>query len=191
LDDLLGERVGAGKFGNPLLVEASNGNIRLFLDSGPVEVPLTTDPATGENYFYAVLPVAVLKNDAELQPRTLEPDRLWLLCRHLRQHTQLAPAVCRLVDDHVLLFDGQHKTAAQVWAGRRSFDCKVYLDPDVRRLKETNLSAHDKLRQMPFYTSTLLEKYAGMASEDWQEFLLSAGPKTEAAFVDFMCAKSD
>jgi len=90
-----------------------------------------------------------------------------------------------------LLFDGQHKTAAQVWAGRRAFDCKVYLDPDVRRIKETNLSAHDKLRQMPFYTSTLLEKYAGMASEDWEEFLLSSGAKTEPAFVDFIRAKSD
>ncbi len=90
-----------------------------------------------------------------------------------------------------MLFDGQHKTAAQVWAGRKVFDCKVYVDPDVRRIKETNLSAHDKLRQMPFYTSTLLEKYAGMASEDWEEFLLSTGPKTEAAFVDFIRAKSD
>ena len=113
----------------------------------------------------------VIKNDAELQPRAFEPERLWQLYRHLRQHTQLAPAVCRLVGESVLLFDGQHKTAAQVWAGRNSFDCKVYLDPDVRRIKETNLSAHDKLRQMPFYTSTLLEKYAGMASEDWEEFL--------------------
>jgi hypothetical protein len=44
---------------------------------------------------------------------------------------------------------------------------------------------------MPFYTSTLLEKYAGMASEDWEEFLLGTGPKTEAAFVDFVRSKGD
>lgn len=191
LDDLLADRVGKNAFGQVLHTEFEAGRAKVYLDEGPIEVPLTTDPATGEKYFYAVLPVSVIKNDAELQPRALEPERLWQLYLHLRQHTQLAPAVCRLVDDSILLFDGQHKTAAQVWAGRRSFDCKVYLDPDVRRLKETNLSAHDKLRQMPFYTSTLLEKYAGMASEDWNEFLLGSGPKTEAAFVDFVRAKGD
>jgi hypothetical protein len=86
----------------------------------------------------------------------------------------------------VLLFDGQHKAAAQVWAGRTALDCKVYINPEVRRLKETNLSAHDKLRQMPFYTSTLLEKYASMATEDWETFLLRTGPKTESAFLDFV-----
>jgi hypothetical protein len=191
LDDLLATRVGDGSFGQPLNVELDSGGVKLYLDAGPVEVPLLYCPATGERYFYAVLPVSVIKNDIELQPRALEPERLWQLYRHLRQHTQLAPAVCRLVDNAVLLFDGQHKAAAQVWAGRDAFDCKVYLDPEVRRIKETNLSAHDKLRQMPFYTSTLLEKYAGMASEDWEEFLLSSGPKTEAAFVDFIRAKSD
>lgn len=191
LDDLLLERVGKTGFGDPLSIELSSDSARLFLDSGPVEVPLTTCPATGERYFYAVLPVAAIKNDAELQPRALEPERLWQLYRHLRQHTQLAPAVCRLVDGDVLLFDGQHKAAAQIWAGRQAFDCKVYVNPDVRRIKETNLSAHDKLRQMPFYTSTLLEKYAGMASEDWEEFLVGPGAKTEAAFVDFIRAKSD
>ena len=191
LDDLLAVRVGENGFGQPLAVERDSDRVKLFLDNGPVEVPLTECPATGELYFYAVLPSTVIQNDVELQPRALEPERLWQLYRHLRQHTQLAPAVCRLVGDSLLLFDGQHKAAAQIWAGRSAFDCKVYLDPDVRRLKETNLSAHDKLRQMPFYTSTLLEKYAGMAAEDWEAFLLGSGPKTEAAFVDFMRAKSD
>lgn len=191
LDDLLAEKLGKSGFGQPLQTELDGDRTKLYLDAGPIEVPLTTCAATGEQYFYAVLPVSVIKNDAELQPRALEPERLWQLYRHLRQHTQLAPAVCRLVGEAVLLFDGQHKAAAQVWAGRGSFDCKVYIDPDVRRIKETNLSAHDKLRQMPFYTSTLLEKYAGMAKEDWDEFLLGTGPKTETAFVDFIRAKGD
>ena len=47
------------------------------------------------------------------------------------------------------------------------------------------MTAHDKLRQMPFYTSTLLEKYADLAHEDW-EALDTQGAKTEIAFVDFM-----
>jgi HNH endonuclease/ParB-like nuclease domain len=191
LDDLLAERLGHSGFGHELTFEADGDEATLYLDSGKVTAPLMKCPATSETYFFASVPVELIKNDIELQPRALEPERLWELYRHLLRHTQLQPAVCRLVGRSLLLFDGQHKAAAQVWAGRKAIDCKVYLDPDVRRLKETNLSAHDKLRQMPFYTSTLLEKYAVMASEDWEEFLMTAGAKTEAAFVEFMRTKSN
>jgi len=186
LDDLLDQRLKPGNWGQPFRTEVRDERITLYLDGHEADLPLAECPATGELYFFATLPVALLANDIDLQPRPLESDRVWELYRHLRTHTQLAPAVCRLVGEKLLLFDGQHKAAAQVWAGRHAVDCKVYLEPDIRRLKETNLSAHDKLRQMPFYTSTLLEKYADMASEDWEAFLQNAGPKTEAAFVDFM-----
>jgi hypothetical protein len=190
LDDLLTERLGGGKFGQALPTKVTNSEITLFLEEGTRTVPLQEDPATGERYFFSLLPVRNLKNDVELQPRALEPERLWELYRHLRTHTQLAPGVCRLIGQEVLIFDGQHKAAAQVWAGRSFVDCKVYLDPDVRRLKETNLTAHDKLRQMPFYTSTLLEKYADLAHEDWEAFLQTPGPKTETAFLEFMRSRT-
>lgn len=149
LDDLLAERLGSSGFGRELAFEAGEGEAILYLDGGKVTVPLIKCPATKETYFFASVPVELIKNDIELQPRALEPERLWELYRHLLRHTQLQPAVCRLVGGSLLLFDGQHKAAAQVWAGRQAIDCKVYIDPDVRRIKETNLSAHDKLRQMP------------------------------------------
>ncbi|HCF99517.1 MAG TPA: hypothetical protein DEV93_03125 [Chloroflexi bacterium] len=189
LDDLLSVRLGPHGFGQPLTVETTPNGADLYLEAGHITVRLEECPATHEQYFFATLPASVLRNDTELQPRVLESDRVWELYRHLRTHTQLAPAVCRLVGDSVLLFDGQHKAAAQVWAGRTMLDCKVYINPELRRLKETNLSAHDKLRQMPFYTSTLLEKYAAMASEDWQSFIETQGPKTESAFVEFIRAR--
>jgi hypothetical protein len=190
LNDLLEDKLGANGYANKLSFEVDGNQAVLFFDGRQVRAELLSCPATGERYFFALIPVSCVRNDTELQPRALEPERVWELYRHLLRHTQLQPAVARLVDGSLLLFDGQHKAAAQVWAGRGAIDCKVYLDPDVRRLKETNLSAHDKLRQMPFYTSTLLEKYAGMAKEDWEEFLMAPGPKTEAAFVEFIRAKA-
>jgi hypothetical protein len=187
LDDLLMTKLGNGGFGQAVASEVEDNTVRLYFEGvAPETVPLYKCPSTGEQYFYALMPVEHLRNDSDLQPRSLEPERLWGLYHHLRTHTQLAPGVGRLVGGDVLLFDGQHKAAAQVWAGRKRIECKIYLDPDVRRLKETNLTAHDKLRQMPFYTSTLLEKYADLAHEDWEAFLETQGPKTEAAFVDFM-----
>lgn len=190
LDDLLAHKLGEGSFGVSLPNDRSDSSIKVYFDEGPEEIVLQRCPATGEQYFFALIPARHLRNDTELQPRPLEPDRLWDLCRHLRTHTQLAPSVGRLVGDGVLLFDGQHKAAAQVWNGRRNVDCKVYIEPDVRQMKETNLTAHDKLRQMPFYTSTLLEKYADLAQDDWQAFLETAGPKTESAFATFMRSRA-
>ena len=85
-----------------------------------------------------------------------------------------------------MLFDGQHKSAAQIWAGRKALDCKVYIDPDVRLLKDTNLIAHDKLRQMPFFTSTLIAKYSDIFKQEWEEYLDRPGSKNEGDFVAFL-----
>jgi len=143
-------------------------------------------PATGMHYFYSVLPIEYICNDAELQPRPLEQKRVWELYRHLTEHTQLAPAVCRLVSGKIMLFDGQHKSAAQIWAGRKALDCKVYIDPDVRLLKDTNLIAHDKLRQMPFFTSTLIAKYSDIFQQEWEGYLERPGSKNESDFITFL-----
>jgi hypothetical protein len=39
-------------------------------------------------------------------------------------------------------------------------ECKVYVEPDRRKLKEKNLAAHGQFRQMSFYSHELMTKYA-------------------------------
>ena len=137
LDDLLEVRLGKAGFGQRLNSEVEDNAVKLWFDDAvPDSVPLYKCPSTGERYFYALIPVGHLRNDFELQPRSLEPDVSGSCTASLEHTTQLAPGVGRLVDGEVRLFDGQHKAAAQVWAGRKRVECKIYLDPDVRRLKE-------------------------------------------------------
>ena len=62
----------------------------------------------------------------------------------------------------------------------------MYLDPDKRVIKETVLAAHDKLRQMPFYTSTLISRYSALFKEDWEEYMERPGTKSEKGFVQFL-----
>jgi|GEM_PF-499434 len=152
-------------------------------------LPLYVCPSTGFKYFYIVLPVEFLNNDIELQPRPLEFKRLWDLYRHLLVNSQLTPSICRLSQNKILLFDGQHKTAAQIWAGRKNIECKVYIDPSVKVLKETNLVAHDKLRQMPFFTSVLINKWASIFAEEWKDYMERKGGKSEAGFVSFLVGR--
>lgn len=190
LDDLLEFKLSSNGYGRKVRYD---GDLRSQLtlhftdpQRSPQICSVFSCPATGMRYFYSVLPIEYICNDAELQPRPLEQKRVWELYRHLTAHTQLAPAVCRLVAGKIMLFDGQHKSAAQIWAGRRALDCKVYIDPDVRLLKDTNLIAHDKLRQMPFFTSTLIAKYSDIFKQEWEEYLERPGSKNEGDFAAFL-----
>jgi len=189
LDDVLNQKF--QRFGLPVQCEPAGDGATATLwlaDNWTVTVPLTTCPATGIRYFYAAVPFPNLKNDLDLQPRPLDPKRVWELYRHLKRNTLLAPAVCRLTGTSLLLFDGQHKAAAEAWAGRKTIDCKVYLKPDARQMKETNLTAHEKLRQMPFYTSTLMRKYSDIFADDWADYIGQAGEKSESGFVRYLQA---
>lgn len=190
LNNILEIKTGAQGYGKNLKLEISKPKkqVRIYLDEKtvPLDLPLSTCPATGHDYFYIVLPVKYIQNDSSLQPRPLEMKRLWELFRHLLTHTQLSPAVCRYSDGNVLLFDGQHKSAAQIWAGRKDIDCKIYIDPDLKLTKDTNLTAHDKLRQMPFFSSVLINKWADLFKEEWQEYVDSKGEKSEDGFASFL-----
>lgn len=190
LDQLLSAK--GKKLGQSLQYEIQDneGRISVFFGGSRKEFTLYQCPVTHWNFFYAMVPVEYLKNDRELQPRPLRKKELFELYKHFRRNTQLAPSICRLVSPgSLLLFDGQHKAAAQIWAGRPAVECKVYLDPNASRLKATNLEAHESYRQMKFYSGELMAKYAGLFKEDWEDFLTTPGVKSEAAFVDFLMAR--
>jgi HNH endonuclease len=190
LNDLLQFKLSEDGFGRPIRVDGITASQVTLHFTNPERAPQQSSifscPATSMRYFYAVLPIEYISNDGELQPRPLEQKRVWEMYRHLSTHTQLAPAVCRIVNGKIMLFDGQHKSAAQIWAGRKTLDCKVYIDPDVRLLKDTNLIAHDKLRQMAFFTSTLIAKYSDIFKQEWEEYLERPGAKNETDFVAFL-----
>jgi len=200
LNDVLKLKLDSDNFGKKIDAEILNdkNEIKIKLknsgnndNNGDVTItyPLSTCPSTGFKYFYIVLPVEYINNDEQLQPRPLEFERLWELYRHLLTNSQLTPSVCRLTENKILLFDGQHKAAAQVWADRKEIECKVYIEPNIKFLKETNLIAHDKLRQMPFFTSVLINKWASIFAEEWKEYMASKGLKSESGFVSFLISK--
>lgn len=185
LGDLI--RYKRGTSGEGITFEAKNDGITLYFRDARHDYPLHTCPSTGWKYFYTTLPVECVENDRDLQPRALREASVWSLYRHFTTNTQLAPSVCRIDESgEILLFDGQHKAAAQIWAGRLTIECKVYLHPDARVLKETNLVAHGPLRQMTFYSHELMKKYADIFGEDWSEYMGMEGEKSEMGFFNFL-----
>ena len=162
------------------------------------EFPLFQDEILGVAYFYGRIPIAWLENDDQegLQPRVIDYKRLISIRDHLKNHPQLAPSIARLLDNRLKLFDGQHKLAAQVLNNHSEVDVKVYISPvDQEGSKKlfdalmiTNLEAHSKLKQVPFYTSTLLDRLSVIYKEFLEEFISTKSPEnhTEENFVNFL-----
>lgn len=187
LDDVI--RARGHNVGVLLQYEVNSGyeSVTLYFDGGKKAFSLYTCPVTKWQYFYALIPVQYLRNDRDLQPRPLRQNSMWGLYRHFQRNTQLAPSICRFDENGALmLFDGQHKAAAQIWAGRRAVECKVYILPVAKQIKETNLEAHQSYRQMSFYSYELTKKYADICGEDWEQYAGLEGRKSERGFVDFL-----
>lgn len=185
LDDLIHYKT--GNCGLQITHEIADDQIRLYYQDTKHDFQIYSCPTTEWKYFYGNLPVDLIGNDRELQPRPLREANLWKLYRHFQMNTQISPSICRMEESGaILLFDGQHKAAAQIWAGRKMIECKVYVKPDKRQLKETNLDAHGPYRQMSFYSHELMQKYADIFGEDWNEYMDTEGEKSELGFYNFL-----
>jgi hypothetical protein len=189
------------------LKDVSRRNTHSVVESGVVTIDdgsqrrtfsLLPDPILGVSYFYGRVPVSWLENDDQegLQPRVIDYKRLIIIRDHLKIHPQLAPSIARLLDNRLKLFDGQHKLAAQILNNNVEADVKVFVSPTdtegAKRLFDdlmiTNLEAHSKLKQVPFYTSTLLVRLSVIYRELLEEFISTKEPEshTEESFVHFL-----
>lgn len=162
---------------------------------------LLLDSILNVQYFYGRIPIKWLENDDQegLQPRVIDYKRLISLRDHLKNHPQLAPSIARLIDQRLKLFDGQHKLAGQVLNNITEVDIKAYLSPiETDKAKKlfddlmiTNLDAHSKHKQIPFYTSTLLDRLSVIYKEMLEEFtaIKSVDKHSEENFINFLVSE--
>lgn len=151
-------------FGNQVLVHQANGEALIETGSEKFSGTVHTCPTTGWKYFYATLPIEILNSDDEdeekigLQPRYLIYDKVFDLFRHFQRHPVLQPSIGRVNKNRIVIFDGQHKMAALLWTGRRNFECKIYIEPNLRLLNDTNIAAHDNFSQTRFFASIMVAR---------------------------------
>lgn len=180
-----GRRVVVGRDGDHIILETPHARFTYTLYKAPT---------TGWKYFYATLPIELLDSDDEedhkigLQPRYLIFDKVFELYRHFQQHPVLQPSIGRLHNERLVMFDGQHKIAALLWAGQREFECKIYLDPDLQLLNETNIAAHDAFAQTRFFTSIMVSKLGSEFGADFERYknLADGTIKSEAGFMKYL-----
>ena len=184
-------------FGMPIDVRESDDSITIESATLSRTFQSYRCPITGWHYFYATLPIDVLGSDdgqdqdIGLQPRYLIFDKVFELFRHFQNSPVLQPSLGRIVNGKVRLFDGQHKAAALLWNDRRELECKIYIEPDLRLLNQTNISAHEKFAQTRFYTSIMVMKLGTQFGTDFDQYknLEDGNIKSEAGFLNYLAAK--
>ncbi len=151
-------------------------------------------PDTHMKYFYATLPIEIIDSDDDeneengLQPRYLIYDKVFEMFRHFQNHPVLQPSIGRVKDNRILIFDGQHKIASLLWTDRRRFECKIYINPDLKILTETNIMAHDKYSQTRFFASIMVGKLGQEFGKEFEAYthLEDGHGKSEAGFIQYL-----
>ena len=186
-------------YGLAVDVQQQNGAVRLESSKISQDYKLYSCPITGWKYFYSTLPIEILDSDDDknqvvgLQPRYLILDKVFSLFRHFQTSPILQPSLGRIVDNRIKLFDGQHKAAALLWNNHRELECKIYIDPDLRRLNQTNISAHDKFAQTRFYSSIMVLKLGAQFGVDFETYknVEDGSVKSEEGFVKYLRDKDN
>ncbi|MCK5855356.1 MAG: HNH endonuclease [Sulfurovaceae bacterium] len=185
-------------FGESCYSTITDETVELEVTDKKLNYQLFTCPTTNWKYFYALIPVEAINSDDDedgeigLQPRYLILEKVFNLYRHFQKHPVLQPSIARLHKNKILVFDGQHKIAAMLWGGRKSFELKVYIDPDPQVLNNTNIAAHDKFAQTRFYSSIMVAKLGSQFGKQFEDYKNKEGDekKSELGFVQHL-RKSD
>ena len=183
-------------YGLPVAVEEDGEHIRLESSRGIQESRAYRCPITGWKYFYATLPIDLIDSDDDqdqaigLQPRYLIFDKVFELFRHFQRFPVLQPSLGRIVGDRIKLFDGQHKAAAIIWNNFKELECKIYIEPDIRLLNQTNISAHDRFAQTRFFSSIMILKLGTQFGADFETYknLEDGQDKSETGLVNYIRA---
>ena len=193
----LKEKGDINSFGESVAINEADGKIILENANFHEEFKIETCPLTGWKYFYCKLPVSILDSDDDnehsqgLQPRYLIFDKVFQMFRHFQNYPVLQPSIGRIENGKILLFDGQHKAAALLWTGRRDFECKIYINPDLEKLNQANISAHDKFAQTRFFSSIMVLKLGAQFGKDFDDYKNNENEpvKTEQGFLEYVSKK--
>ncbi len=117
--------------------------------------PIFEDHISKERTCFIEVPISYLYHDELINPRGINSSISKLVKEFYKGNPQLHLSLARIDGDILKIFDGQHKAVAQILLGNKKLTLRVFINPNVDRLIETNTNAGSTLRQIAFDKSIM------------------------------------
>ena len=118
------------------------------------ESEIFCDCISNQKSFFAQIPITYLFHDNVINPRGIGNNLRKLIEEFHKGRPQLHVALARIntIEDtsKILVFDGQHKTTAQILLGVEKIPIRIFIGSDPDLLLTANTNAGDTLRQVAF-----------------------------------------
>ena len=124
-------------------------------DNSIYKTPIFIDNLSKEKTCFIEVPIEYIHHDDIINPRAINNSISKLVKEFDKGNPQLHLTLSRIDDGKLQVFDGQHKAVAQILLGARKLLLRVFVNPNVDRLTETNTNAGSTLRQIAFDKSIM------------------------------------
>lgn len=98
-----------------------------------ISLPIYADKLANIKYFFATLPIEYIFHDEKINPRKINSSLSKLMDEFYNGYPQLQVCLGYIQSNNgkskVMLFDGQHKAAAQILLNVRSIPVRVFIKP--------------------------------------------------------------
>lgn len=123
------------------------------------------DNLSSEKSCFIEIPIEYLYHDEIINPRGINNSIGKLVKEFDKGNPQLHLSLVRIHDNKLKVFDGQHKAVAQILLNTRKLVVRIFLNPNIDRLTETNTNAGSTLRQIAFDKSIMRQLNNTLYSE--------------------------
>ena len=131
--------------------------------------PIYTDRISGEKSTFIELPLEYLYHSS-INPRGINNRISKLIKEFYKKNPQLQVGLAILHDNKVKIFDGQHKAVAQILLGTKKLILRLFIDPNINRLREAKTNAGESLKQVAFDKSIMRQLNHSLYGEKIKEF---------------------
>lgn len=123
------------------------------------------DFLSGEKSAFVKIPLEYLYHDELINPRGINSSISLLIKEFYKKNPQLHLSLARIDDGKIKIFDGQHKAVAQIMLDAKFIVLRLFINPDVERLTETNTNAGSKLKQIAFDKAIVRQLHDALYAE--------------------------
>ena len=134
------------------------------------KAPIFVDNLSGEKTAFVEVPIEYIYHDEKINPRGINNSISGLIKEFYKGNPQLHMSLARIDDGKIKIFDGQHKAVAQIMLGTRKLVLRLFINPDVEKLEETNTTAGSKLRQIAFDKSVIRQLHSSLLNAKIVEY---------------------